>query len=78
MVRARRNSHVAAYLRTYDLTLFNPKAPPPKTQAFWDMVNSARPGEAAELTDLLEEMGWPEAVSRSQLSVPRATTSGCG
>jgi hypothetical protein len=60
--------HVAAYLRTYDLALYNPKAPPPKTQAFWDMVNSARPAEAAELTDLLEEMGWPEAVYPSQLA----------
>jgi hypothetical protein len=61
--------HVAAYLKTYDLGLFDPKAPPPKTQAFWDMVNSARPGEAAELTDLLEEMGWPDAVTPTQLSL---------
>lgn len=62
-------AHVAAYLRTYDLALFNPKAPPPKTQAFWDMVNSTRPAEAAELADLLEEMGWPAVVYPSLLEI---------
>jgi Family of unknown function (DUF5906) len=62
-------AHVAAYLATYDLGAFDPKAPPPKTQAFWDMVNSTRPAEAAELADLLEDMGWPEAVYPSKLEV---------
>jgi hypothetical protein len=32
--------HVAAYLRALDLTGFDPKAPPPKTQAFWDIVDA--------------------------------------
>jgi hypothetical protein len=62
-------AHVAAYLTTYDLTLFNPKAPPPKTQAFWDMVNSQRPAEAAELADLLEEMANPVVVTPAQLEI---------
>ena len=30
--------HVAAYLRELDISSFNPKAPPPRTQAFWDIV----------------------------------------
>jgi hypothetical protein len=34
--------HVAAYLAGYDLTGFDPKAPPPKTQAFWDIVDANR------------------------------------
>ena len=71
--------HVAAYLTTYDLEAFNPKAPPPKTQAFWDMVNSGRPAEAAELTDLLEEMKWPEAVTPDPTRPQRERSScGCG
>lgn len=60
-------AHVAAYLRTYDLSLFNPKATPPKTQAFWEVVNSGRPQEAAEIADLLEEMQNPVVVTSSQL-----------
>jgi hypothetical protein len=28
--------HVAAYLAALDISAFDPKAPPPKTPAFWD------------------------------------------
>jgi hypothetical protein len=35
--------HVAAYLRTLDLTGFDAKAPPPKTSAFWEIVASGSP-----------------------------------
>ena len=34
--------HVAAYLTELDLSAFDPKAPPPKTPAFWDIVNANR------------------------------------
>jgi hypothetical protein len=34
--------HVAAYLTALDLSSFNPKAPPPKTAAFWEIVNSGQ------------------------------------
>ena len=34
--------HVAAYLTELDLSDFDPKAPPPKTAAFWDIVNANR------------------------------------
>ena len=30
--------HVAAYLATLDISAFDPKAPPPKTAAFWDIA----------------------------------------
>ena len=43
--------HVAAYLRTLDIADFNPKAPPPKTEAFWEIVNANRAPEDAELAD---------------------------
>jgi Bifunctional DNA primase/polymerase, N-terminal/Family of unknown function (DUF5906)/Primase C terminal 2 (PriCT-2) len=32
------NSHVAAYLTQLDISNFDPKAPPPKTDAFWAIV----------------------------------------
>jgi hypothetical protein len=32
------SNHVAAYLAGIDLSGFNPKAPPPKTQAFWEIA----------------------------------------
>ena len=60
--------HVAAYLRTLDISGFDPKAPPPKTEAFWHIVNAARPSEEAELTDLIEAMGSPAAFTLAQLT----------
>jgi hypothetical protein len=47
-------AHVAAYLLELDIFSFDPKAPPPKTQAFWDIVESYRAGEDAELQDVLD------------------------
>jgi Family of unknown function (DUF5906) len=52
--------HVAAYLAELDLSRFNPKAPPPKTEAFWDIVNASRAPEDAELADVLEQLGDPD------------------
>lgn len=51
--------HVAAYLSGLDLSGFDPKAPPAKTEAFWHTVNAARAPEESELADILEAMGWP-------------------
>ena len=34
--------HVAAFLRAYDLAAFDPKATPPKTSAFWEIVGANR------------------------------------
>jgi hypothetical protein len=60
-------SHVAAYLRGRDLSRFNPKAPPPKTEAFWAIVNSNRSSETADLADALDLLGNPNAVTLSQV-----------
>ena len=49
-------SHVAAYLASYDLSAFDPKAPPPKTPAFWAIVDANRPAEDAELADVLDTL----------------------
>jgi hypothetical protein len=55
--------HVAAYLRSLDLTALDPKAPPPKTRAFHDIVDANRAPEDSELADVLEAMGTPKAVT---------------
>ena len=65
------SAHVAAYLQTLDISDFDPKAPPPRTSAFWEIVNSNRSTEEAELSDIFEQLAnW----GASRL----AETSGCG
>ena len=53
--------HVAAYLRELDISAFNPKAPPPKTPAFWTIVDANRPAEDADLADAIDELARLEA-----------------
>jgi hypothetical protein len=60
--------HVAAYLAALDISTFDPKAPPPKTQAFWDIVEAGRAPEDAELADVLDEMGNPDAVTLERIA----------
>ena len=59
--------HVAAYLDTLDLTDFDPKAPPPKTPAFWSVVNANRTTEESELSDVLDALKNPDAVTLSAI-----------
>jgi hypothetical protein len=61
------DAHVAAYLAELDLTEFDPKAPPPKTAAFWDIVDASRSPEDAELADVLDNLGSPDAVTLAQV-----------
>jgi phage/plasmid primase-like uncharacterized protein len=62
------NGHVAAYLATLDLSPFDPKAPPPKTEAFWAIVDASRAPEDAELADVLDSLGNPEAVTIARIA----------
>jgi hypothetical protein len=55
--------HVAAYLAELDISSFDPKAPPPKTAAFWEIVDASRAPEDAELADILDRMGTPHATT---------------
>ena len=48
--------HVAGYLASLDLADFDPKAPPPKTKAFWDIVDAGRASEDAELADVIDAL----------------------
>ncbi len=60
--------HVASYLRALDLSGFDPKAPPPKTQAFWDIVEANRAPEDTELADVLDQLGNPEATTLGEVA----------
>lgn len=59
--------HVAAYLATADISDFDPKRPPPKTAAFWAIVDANRSSENAEFEQAIEELGHPEALCVEQL-----------
>jgi hypothetical protein len=61
------DQHVAAYLAELDLAGFDPKAPPPKTEAFWTIVNAARNPEDAELGDCLDYLKNPDAVTLAEV-----------
>jgi hypothetical protein len=62
--------HVIAFLRELDLSAFEPKAPPPKTSAFYAIVAAGSAPEDAELRDVIEHLGKPAA-----LTVEMITTS---
>jgi Family of unknown function (DUF5906) len=55
--------HVAAYLATLDVSAFDPKAPPPKTPVFWEIVGLNCAPEDAELADVIEALGNPVALT---------------
>jgi hypothetical protein len=56
-------ANVTAYLSAIDLAGFDAKAPPPKTDAFWAIVDASRSPEDAELADVLDVLGSPAAVT---------------
>jgi Family of unknown function (DUF5906)/CHC2 zinc finger len=62
------HGYVAAYLNNLDLSDFNPKSPPSKTAAFWDIVDANRAPEDAELADVLDRMGNPDATTLSRIT----------
>jgi hypothetical protein len=62
-------AEVAAWLALFDLSDFDPKAPPPKTRAFGDVVDSNRAPEDAELADALDTLKNPAAVTLGTLAL---------
>lgn len=60
--------NVAAYLSQVDLSGFDSKAPPPKTSAWWQIVDASRVPEDAELADALDALGNPLAVTLEMIS----------
>jgi hypothetical protein len=61
--------HVGAYLAQLDLSGFDPKAPPPKTQAFWEIVDASRAPEDGKMQDAIDFLGDPnpDALTINQL-----------
>jgi hypothetical protein len=67
--------HVGAWLMERDLSGFDAKAPPPKTAAFWTIVNTGRSSEVSELADALDSLGNPPAVTLDEIrNAPRVDT----
>lgn len=60
-------AHVAAYLNSVDLSQFEHKAPPPQTEAFWAIAGASRAPEEASLSDALERLNMPHAVTIAQV-----------
>jgi hypothetical protein len=65
------NAHIAAYLAQRDLSAFDPCALPRQTAAFFDIVNSGRSPEDAELADVLDELERPEVCSLLMLAASK-------
>jgi hypothetical protein len=68
------NSHVATYLAGLDISSFDPKAPPPKTPAFWAIVDSNHAPEEAELNDVLDAIGRPDATTIDHIKTAAMST----
>ena len=66
--------HVAHYLGELDLRKFNPKAPPPRTEAFYKMVATNSAPEAGDMADALERLGWPPAVTLEMIRESKIST----
>jgi hypothetical protein len=66
---------VTAYLLERNLDKFNPKAPPPKTPAFWAMADANRASEEGELADLLDRLGRQQPPD-GRVERPKAVTLG--
>jgi hypothetical protein len=58
---------INAYLLERDISMFDAKAPPPKTDAFWAIVDANRAPEEPELADLLDQLSNPDAVTVGRL-----------
>ncbi|WP_302847473.1 PriCT-2 domain-containing protein [Variovorax sp. OV329] len=60
---------IVAFLRSLDITRFDPKAEPPKTAAFWAIVQTNEAPESSELRDILEKMASPAAFTIADLAL---------
>jgi hypothetical protein len=60
--------HVAAFLADLNISTFDSKAPPPKTPAFWEIVDASRAPEDAELRDAIDAIGSPAALTLAQIA----------
>lgn len=52
--------HVAALLETYDLDGFDPKAAPPTTPAFMEIIAASKAAQIGDIQDALDRLNWPD------------------
>ena len=69
LVSCRRLSTCRGLSQQLDLSEFDAKAPPPKTAAFWEIVNANTAPEDIDLANLLDQMGNPDALTPKQMLV---------
>jgi hypothetical protein len=69
------SDHVAAWLATRDISEFDPKKPPPQTDAWWEIVLAGQSPEKTELADIIAGLGNPDALTIGQIT-SRASTDG--
>jgi hypothetical protein len=67
LVRDGGYAHVAAYLAAYELSGFRPQDPPPKTAAFYAIVDANIPPECVELQNAIDHMRNPDAFTLDDL-----------
>jgi hypothetical protein len=60
-------ANVVSYLRGLDIADFDPKAPPPKTAAFFAIVAAGQAPEDSELRDVVDYIGNPDALTLEML-----------
>jgi hypothetical protein len=65
---------VAGYLAGLDLTGFDPKAAPPKTPAFWAIVDANSNPENAELADAIDDLGKRDPITHEVTERPKVVT----
>ena len=61
--------HAVAYLEGADLSGFDPKAPPPRTDAWWRIVSVGCGEDESEIADVLDAMGRPVVFTIGQMVV---------
>jgi hypothetical protein len=60
--------HKLPFMNGPDISKFDPKAPPPKTRAFWEIVDANRAPEDAGLADALDFLKNPNAITLGDLT----------
>lgn len=60
-------SHVTAYLQQLDISKFDAKSPPKKTEAFHAIVDAGAPDKELEIADALDQLGAPDVVTIEQV-----------
>jgi len=57
----------ADFLMTLDVSHFNPTRPPPRTQAWWNVVEAGNSEDDVDLRNTLEGLRWPRALRFDEL-----------